>query len=81
MMAGLVTVSMHNHDVDLFIRNGTNGFFAESAEEIGEQLLFLEKNVAAKNKMAAASRCTALDVFNQDRYLSDWGRILEQLVG
>jgi glycosyltransferase involved in cell wall biosynthesis len=81
MMAGLVTVSMHNHDVDLFIRNGTNGFFAESAEEIGEQLLFLEKNVAAKKKMAAASRCTALDVFNQDRYLSDWGRILEQLVG
>jgi len=32
MMCGLVTVNANNHDVDLFIRNGVNGFYSNDAE-------------------------------------------------
>ena len=81
MMAGLVSVNMRNHDVDMFIRNGANGFFADSAEEIADQLLFLQRNDATKKKMAAASRHTALDIFNQDRYLAHWANIFKQVAG
>ncbi|SJZ89794.1 Glycosyltransferase, GT2 family [Trichlorobacter thiogenes] len=81
MMAGLVSVSMRNHDVDLFIRNGANGFFADCHDELSDQLLFLEKHPAARKKMAAASRQTALDIFNQDRYLAEWSKIFKQTVG
>jgi glycosyltransferase involved in cell wall biosynthesis len=79
MMAGLVTVSMHNHDVDLFVENGVNGFFADSAEEMAEQLTYLKKNPTSLTKMSMASRDTALDLFNQDRYLSAWGKILQEV--
>jgi hypothetical protein len=33
------------------------------------------------NKMSAASRLTAMDQFNQDRYLSQWEKLLKELVG
>ena len=81
MMAGAITVSMRNHDVDQFIQNGVNGFFADSPEELAEQLRFLKHNPAAMNKMSAASRLTAMDQFNQDRYLSQWEKLLKELVG
>lgn len=80
MMAGLVTVNMRNHDVDLFIRTGVNGFIADSPDEMAEQLRFLNENPLARKKMAGASRMTALERFNQDRYLADWDRLLRQVV-
>jgi glycosyltransferase involved in cell wall biosynthesis len=81
MMLGLATVNMRNHDVDLFIRNGTNGFFADSPDEMAEQIRFLYRNPAALTKMSAASRRTALDLFNQDRYLAEWSRVFADLLG
>jgi glycosyltransferase involved in cell wall biosynthesis len=81
MMAGLVTVSMHNHDVDLFVQNGVNGFYADSAEEMAEQLKYLKRNPLSLSKMGSASRETALDLFNQDRYLAAWGKILHDIAG
>jgi glycosyltransferase involved in cell wall biosynthesis len=80
MMAGLVTVSMRNHDVDIFVQNGVNGFFADSAEELAEQLKYLKKNPASLSNISAASRETALDLFNQDRYVSAWEKILRETV-
>ena len=81
MMAGAVTVSMRNHDVDLFIRNGVNGFFAESGEEMAEQVRFLKQHPVSLTKIAEASRLTALDQFNQDRYLSEWRKLLKEVEG
>ena len=79
MMAGLVTLSMRNHDVDLFIKNGVNGFFADSAEELAEQLRWLASNAHQQERMGLASRRTAMDIFNQDRYLSEWHKILAEI--
>lgn len=81
MMAGLVSVSMRNHDVDLFIKNGVNGFFGDSPDELAEQLAWLKANPTAAKAMRHASRRTAMQVFNQDRYLAGWSALLKRVVG
>ena len=81
MMAGLVTVSLRNHDVELFIKNGINGFFADTSEELAEQILWLSMNHEKLATISVASRNTAVDTFNQDRYLGEWSRILKNIIG
>lgn len=81
MLCGLATVSAANHDVDLFIENGKNGFFARDAEELREQLLFLVRNNRAAQSIGAAGRQTACDLFNHDRYLARWEETISELIG
>ncbi len=81
MMAGVVTLSMRNHDVDLFIDNGIDGFYAESAAEMAEQLAWLASHPAQAEKMRLASRLTAMNIFNQDRYLAEWSSLLKRVIG
>lgn len=81
MMAGLVSVNVRSHDVELFIRNGINGFFADTAEELAEYICYLAHNEVARAKIAKASKRTAVDLFNQDRYLSHWSSLLKRLTG
>ena len=80
MMCGLVTVSARNHDVDRFIQNGVNGFFADDADELRAQLYFLVRNPDATRRIGAESRATALKLFHIKRYLSDWSQLLARLV-
>jgi glycosyltransferase involved in cell wall biosynthesis len=79
MMAGLVSVSLRNHDTELFIRNGVNGFFGDTAEELAEYIRYLMNNDAARIKVGTASKRTAIDLFNQDRYLSRWSSLLKRI--
>lgn len=79
MMCGVVTVNANNHDVDLFIKNGVNGFYSNDADELREQLLFLKSNPDAARKIGAEARKTAIDVFNHDRYLAEWSVLLNSV--
>ncbi len=79
MLTGAVSVSLRNHDVDLFIKNGINGFVGDTAEELGEQLRWLKNSAAKRADMAKASLATARDIFNQDRYLSQWNSLLARV--
>lgn len=79
MMCGVVTVNAKNHDVDLFIKNGVNGFYSNDADELRDQLLFLMRNPKANKEIGARARRTAIDVFNHDRYLSDWSSLLGEV--
>lgn len=80
MMAGLVSVSLRNHDVDMFIENGVDGFYADSAAEMAEQIKFLSGNDSAREKIGKKSREKAINIFNQHRYLSAWSSLLKELV-
>jgi glycosyltransferase involved in cell wall biosynthesis len=80
MMCGVVTVNANNHDVDMFIKNGVNGFYSNDPDELREQLLYLMRNPGATRKMGAEARKTAIDVFNHDRYLADWAALLKSVV-
>jgi glycosyltransferase involved in cell wall biosynthesis len=79
MMCGLVSVSLKNHDVDLFIEQGVNGFYGETASELREILLYLLNNPRETRKIGQKSRELALDIFNHDRYLQAWQETLLQL--
>jgi glycosyltransferase involved in cell wall biosynthesis len=81
MMSGLVTVSAANHDVEMFIKNGWNGFYADTPEEMAEHLLFLMKNKKACREMGQRARETAADLFNHDRYLAAWQKLIQEVVG
>jgi glycosyltransferase involved in cell wall biosynthesis len=81
MMCGVVTVSAHNHDIDMFIRNGVNGFYSSDPEELRRILIDLVRHPAAVRQIGAESRKTALDIFNYDRYLADWHKLISDIIG
>lgn len=78
MTCGLVTVSADNHDVDRFIRNGVNGFYAREPGELREHLLYLCRNPDAARRIGGEGRRTALKAFHLDRYLADWRETIAQ---
>jgi hypothetical protein len=80
MMCGLVTVSANNHDVDMFIKNGENGFFSDDPEELAEFLLFLCKNPDKTKQIGRQSRQTAQDIFNHDRFLLQWQSLISDII-
>ena len=80
MMCGLVTVSYKSHDVDMFIRNGINGFYSEDPKELADYIIFLSKNSSEFKKISDESYKTAIDVFNNDRYLHDWQETIFRIV-
>lgn len=80
MMCGLTTVSLKNHDVDQFITNGVNGFYSEDTDELKDFLLYLMKNPDENRKIGQKGRDTAMDIFNNDRYLHAWTETLKQLI-
>ncbi len=80
MMCGVVTVNAKNHDVERFIINGKNGFYSNDAGELADILTYLSRNRSQVERIGKESRKTALELFNIDRYLSDWDRLLETVV-
>jgi glycosyltransferase involved in cell wall biosynthesis len=80
MMCGVVTVNANNHDVDLFIKNGVNGFYSNDPDELRAQLIYLMSHPEATRKMGDEARKTAISVFNHDRYLADWSVLLKAVV-
>jgi glycosyltransferase involved in cell wall biosynthesis len=81
MMAGLVTVSLRNHDVDKLIENGVDGFYADTADEMAEHICYLVDHPDEQQKMRVKSRLKAMDVLNQDRYLAQWQSLIKDIIG
>jgi glycosyltransferase involved in cell wall biosynthesis len=81
MLCGLVPVSARNHDVDQFIENGVNGFYADSADELREQLRFLLRDPDATRRIGHNARNTAMRLFSHDRFQADWRALLREVAG
>ncbi len=81
MLCGVVPVSLDNHDVSRFVENGVNGFYSSSPEELADFCRSVCRNPAMQSKMSAAARATAMDVFNHDRFLTQWVRLVEETIG
>lgn len=80
-MCGLATVTTDNHDANLFIKNGVNGFFSNNPEEITDDLLFLCKNPDAAQRIGKEGRKTACDLFHIDKYLFEWQETIKEVIG
>jgi hypothetical protein len=64
----------------MFIRNGINGFYSEDPKELADYIIFLSKNPSEFKKVSDESYRTAIDVFNNDRYLHDWQETIFRIV-
>lgn len=80
MMTGVIPVCLRNHDVDLFIDQGVDGFYADRPEDLARFIDDALRDPARVAAMSAAARLKALDVFNHDRYLAAWDALLREAV-
>lgn len=80
MMTGVVPVCLRNHDVDMFIENGVDGFYADRPEDLAGFINDTIKDSTRLEVMSLAARRKALDVFNHDRYLVEWQSLLSDIV-
>jgi glycosyltransferase involved in cell wall biosynthesis len=81
MMSGLVSVSANNHDVEMFIKNGWNGFYSNDAGELADYIKYLLKHPQQMREIALRSRKLATDLFNLDAFLGAWRGTLRSLLG
>jgi hypothetical protein len=81
MMTGVIPVSLRNHDVDRFVDNGIDGFYADGADALASFINDLLKDPSRVEAMSQAARLKALDVFNHDRYLAAWSELLRETMG
>jgi glycosyltransferase involved in cell wall biosynthesis len=79
MMVGLATVTANNHDADLFIKNGINGFCSNDSAQLAEYLVYLSEKPDEARKLGLKGRETAIDIFNHDRYLHAWKKLIAEV--
>jgi hypothetical protein len=65
----------------MFIKNGVNGFYSNEPGELRDILIYLMRNPDAARRIGAEGRRTAMDVFNHDRYLTEWLSAVSDLLG
>ena len=81
MLCGLATVNADSHDVNRFVHNGVNGFYAATAEDLADQLGFLLTDPARAWRIGQAGRDTAIQRFHIDRFLADWRHLIRDALG
>jgi glycosyltransferase involved in cell wall biosynthesis len=79
MLCGLATVSAKSHDVERFVENGVDGFYASEPGELNEQLKFRLEDERRARAIGEAGREKAMRVFHVDRYLAEWQALLDEL--
>jgi glycosyltransferase involved in cell wall biosynthesis len=79
MMTGVIPVCLRNHDVDRFVENGVDGFYADTPEDLAAFLNDLFRDRGRILEMSRAARRKAMDVFNHDRYLAAWTNLLGEI--
>jgi len=80
MMCGVSIVTTKTHDVELFMKNGVNGFYSDSPSELREYLLYLSENPSIAQETGEAGREMAMDIFNHDRFLMEWEKTLQSVL-
>lgn len=81
MMAGVIPVSLANHDVSMFIENGVDGFYSERVEDLAQFINGAIRDERALASMSAAARRKAIEVFHHQRFQNDWRQLLEERLG
>jgi glycosyltransferase involved in cell wall biosynthesis len=77
MLCGTIPVSLDNHDVSRFIQPGINGYYSSSTGELADFCNAVCNNEGLREKLSASARQTAIDLFNHDRFLTEWIQLIE----
>lgn len=79
MMLGLTIVTTPDHDANMFITHGENGYIIKDIDETSEILKFLVDNNQIAQTIGNKGRETAIKFFSVSRYLDDWTKTLQEL--
>ena len=79
-LTGMPMVTTPNHNANLFIEHGINGFIAEEKEECVFFLKLLLNNSDLRQKFSKNAREKAEVVFNGRRYRREWNNFLEWIL-
>jgi GT2 family glycosyltransferase/glycosyltransferase involved in cell wall biosynthesis len=77
MMLGQAVVTRSEHDSELFIDNGYNGFISDDAAETAQLLDELCQNQVLRKIVGRRARETALDLFHANNYVEEWRALIE----
>jgi hypothetical protein len=81
MMTGVIPVSLANHDVDLFVENGVDGFYADRPEDLATFINSVIRDKHTLARMSAAARTKAIEAFHCERFQNDWWQLIEDRLG
>lgn len=80
LMAGMPIVSFKLPGIERYVRNGVNGFVGRNAVEIREYCRMLLDDDELATSMGMASRRIALRDYNEERWRTDWIRIISEFL-
>ncbi len=82
MLSGCCTVTLPNHGAEQFIKHGENGILVPNNPEVCADVLeaLVRDNYSAARAIGQAGKKTARELFNINRFTSDWTGVLEQVL-
>lgn len=82
MFSGCCVLTTPHQDADMFIKDGENGIIVprspEKVADLIESLIFDYKTAI---QIGQAGKKTALEIFNGERYRTEWRELIRQLTG
>ena len=73
MMSGCCVITTNNHDADMFIEDGINGFFCKrNPTHVVELIELLIKNYDKAIEIGQKGKQTAIEKFDMVRYQGEW---------
>lgn len=75
-LCGLAVVTTNAHGESDYIENGENGFASNDMDELYTFVDFLLRNPKSTRRIGANGRRTAQRLFNSERFIAQWNRLL-----
>ena len=69
---GAARPDVRTFDIDLFLKNGENGFYSDDPNELVSIIAELMRNPNLAEQIGYAGRQTAIQNFSQERCIEDW---------
>lgn len=81
MMLGIPVVGLATTEMATTIENGVSGYVYNDVARLTEAMRVLLRDPVTARRLGAGARAAALERFNIDRFVRDWGRAFAQVTG
>lgn len=78
MATGMPVITKENPTIKQIINHGENGFIANTADEICDYLISLDKDIELARKIGQGARKTVLEKYNMDKFISEWEALFKE---
>lgn len=78
MSCGCAVVSTATCMIPHIIQNGVNGFISNDENELRDHLKELLQNVSLREQIGQKARETILELFSEDKFITNWNKLFEE---